>query len=216
MRLTRNKCADNEAPINHGVGEENEPAVAGALLELAACLGAANTASRIFAYIMSSVISMYYYMLFWYDQSNSKTHTSNTNTHKEAPGSQHVEHAHSIAVIVRARGQRRKDDEDDGGHEQRVGARPAVGQEAKEELADDGADKGNVRDILGGGGIGVDLLVFELEDRVDGPNDVVDVAVGEETGTAGEDRQRRLEEGLAADADFNGGFHHCCGRVSCS
>lgn len=64
MRLTRNKCANDETPINHGVGEEDEPAVAGALLELAACLGAANTASRIFAYIMSSVISMYYYMLF--------------------------------------------------------------------------------------------------------------------------------------------------------
>lgn len=49
-RLTRDKCANDETPVNHGVGEENKPAVAGALLELAARLGAANTASRIFAY----------------------------------------------------------------------------------------------------------------------------------------------------------------------
>lgn len=53
MRLTRHKCADDEAPINHGVGEENEPAVAGALLELAARLSAGNTASRIFTYTAS-------------------------------------------------------------------------------------------------------------------------------------------------------------------
>lgn len=125
-------------------------------------------------------------------------------------------------MVVRARGQRSEDDEDDGGHEQRVGARPAVGQEAKEQLADDGADKGNVRDILAGVGRGVDGAVFELEDGVDRPNDVVDVAVGEETGTAGEDGQSCLEEGLAAHADFNGGFHHCCcsqwvseGSLSC-
>lgn len=58
MRLTGNKCANNKAPINHGVGEENEPAVAGALLELAARLGAANTSSRIFAYMSSSIISI--------------------------------------------------------------------------------------------------------------------------------------------------------------
>lgn len=49
-KLTGNKCADNEAPINHGVGEENEPTVAGALLELAARLGTANATRRILAY----------------------------------------------------------------------------------------------------------------------------------------------------------------------
>lgn len=134
--------------------------------------------------------------------------TSNANTDKESPGSQHVEHANRLAVPVRASGQGSKDDEDDGGHEQRVGARPAIGQEAKEELSNDGADKGNVGHILAGVGRRVDLAVLKLEDGVDGTDDVVDVAVGEETGTASKDGQSRLEEGLAASADFNGGLHH--------
>lgn len=119
-------------------------------------------------------------------------------------------------MIVRASGQGSEDNEDDGGHEQRVGTRPAIGQEAKQQLAHDGADKGNVRHILAGVGRGVDLAVLKLEDGVDGTDDVVDVAVGEETGTASKDGQSRLEEGLAAGADFNGGLHHgYVGRGPC-
>jgi hypothetical protein len=39
--------------------------------------------------------------------------------------------------------------------------------EAKNELADDSASKGNVRDVLGGSGRGIDFLELELEDSVD-------------------------------------------------
>lgn len=142
--------------------------------------------------------------------------TSNANTDKESPSGQHVEHANRVAMVVRASSQSSEDNQDDGGHEQRVGTRPAIGQEAKEQLSNDGADKGNVRHILAGVGRGVDLFILELEDGVDGTNDVVDVAVGEETGTASKDGQSRLEEGLAAGADFNRGLHHDCGRGRCS
>lgn len=50
QKLTGNKSSNDKAPVNHGVGEENEPAVTGARLELAARLGTTNTTSRILAY----------------------------------------------------------------------------------------------------------------------------------------------------------------------
>lgn len=145
-----------------------------------------------------------------FDELGKRKRTSNANANKESPGSQHVEHANRLAVPVGASGQSSEDNEDDGGHEQRVGARPEIGQEAKKQLSNDGADKGNVGDILAGVGRGVDGAVLKLENGVDRPNDVVDVAVGEETGTASKDGQGRLEEGPAARADFKGRLHCCC------
>lgn len=145
----------------------------------------------------------------WTAESVAKRHTSNTNADKESPSSQHVEHADSIAVVVGTSGQGGKDNEDDGGNKQRVGARPAISQEAEEQLAHDSANKGNVGNILAGVGRGVDGAVLELQDGVDGTDDVVDVAIREQTGTASKDGQGRLEEGLAAHADFNGRLH-CC------
>lgn len=41
--------ADDEAPVDHGVGEEDEPAVSGAVFELAGGLGAAYAAGWILA-----------------------------------------------------------------------------------------------------------------------------------------------------------------------
>lgn len=43
-----------------------------------------------------------------------------------------------------------EDDEDDGGDEKGVDARPFICQVAEKELADDGAGKGNRRDIFYG------------------------------------------------------------------
>lgn len=98
--------------------------------------------------------------------------TSDADTDKEAPCRQDVEHAHGIAHPVRARGEGGEDDEDNGGEGQRVGARPVVGEEAKEQLADDDAGKSDAGDILEGRGAGVDGAVLSREDGVDRANDL--------------------------------------------
>lgn len=72
--LTRHEGTDNETPIDHGVGEQDEPAVAGAFLELASGFGTGDTAGRVLA--------------------------ADTDADKEAPGNEHVEHANGIAMPV--------------------------------------------------------------------------------------------------------------------
>lgn len=135
--------------------------------------------------------------------------TSNADTDKEPPGSQHVEHANGIAMVVGASSQGCKDNEDSGGHQQRIVARPAIGQEAKQQLSNDSASKGNVGHVLAGVAGGVDGAVLKLKDCVDRADDVVHVAVGEETSAASEDGQSSLEEALAGSGHLNGGLH-CC------
>ena len=49
-------------------------------------------------------------------------------------------------------GQSGEDDQDDGGDQKRIGSRPVVGQPAKGKLANDGAGKCDVTDIVFGGG----------------------------------------------------------------
>ena len=104
--------------------------------------------------------------------------TSNTDTDEKAPGRQHVEHADRLALPVRAGGEGGKDDEDDGGEEERVGARPVVGEEAKDELADDDAGERDAADVLLGGGLCVDFAVLAAEGGADGANDLEEVGVG--------------------------------------
>lgn len=107
--LTRNKGTNDKANVNHGIGKENEPAVAGALFELAGGLGASDTARGVLA--------------------------TNTDTDKEAPGGENVKEANGAAVPVGTRGEGGKDDEEDGGGDEGVGAGPVIRGEAKDELA---------------------------------------------------------------------------------
>lgn len=115
-------------------------------LELTGRLGGANATRRVFA--------------------------SYSDTDKEAPRREHVEHAVCGTFIVGAGRERREDDEDNGRQEERVGARPAVGEVAEEQLADDDAGKGDGGDILRGRGLGVYFVVLAAEDGVDGANDL--------------------------------------------
>lgn len=73
---------------------------------------------------------------------------ADTDTDEESPRGEHVEHADRLALEIGAGSQCGEDDEDDGGAEQRVGARPAVRQVAKGELADDGTGESDGRDVL--------------------------------------------------------------------
>lgn len=124
---------------------------------------------------------------------------SRATTHEEAPGGQHVEHADRVAVVVRAGGQGREDDEDGRRGQQRVGPRPLVRREAEEQLADHldrarstsatgpgpatpsappprdrtyRAGEGDVRDIMVGVGVLVGASVLGREHGVDGADDL--------------------------------------------
>lgn len=84
-------------------------------------------------------------------QTEEEKQTSNADTDKESPGSQNIEHANGVAMIVGTGRKRSEDDEDNGGQQEGVVTRPAIGEVAEDELADDSASKGNICDILGRG-----------------------------------------------------------------
>lgn len=104
---------------------------------------------------------------------------------------------------VRGSSEGSEDNQDDGRDEQRVHPGPAIGEIAKEQLADDGASKGDRRDlesqltiplsmclitdIVDGRGVGVCVWVLQCQDRAHGSNDIVYVAITEETGAACKD-----------------------------
>lgn len=52
MLLTWDKSTDDETPVDHGIGEENKPAVAAAGLELATGLGATHTSGWVFTWYL--------------------------------------------------------------------------------------------------------------------------------------------------------------------
>ena len=121
---------------------------------------------------------------------HSVRHREWGRAYEEAPDGQHGEHACGLAVVVGAGGQGGEDDEYDRGHEQRVGARPAVRQHAEDELADDGAGEGDGADDVLGLRARPRLAVLARQHRAHGPDHVVDVAVREEAGAARRHGQR--------------------------
>lgn len=118
--LTGNEGASDKAPVDHGVGEHDEPRVPRALLELTAGLGAADTAGRVLAteanpnlYIQESI-----------RQNVNPLQRKNgpqprgwraVGTYQETPGRQDVEHANDGALVVRGGSESREDDQNDGG-----------------------------------------------------------------------------------------------------
>lgn len=99
--------------------------------------------------------------------------TSNTDADKESPGGQHVEHADGVAMPVGAGGEGGEDDEDGGGGDEGVGSRPVVRGEAKDELAEDGAGKGDAGDDALGARVVKGGAVLSREGRVDRTNNLV-------------------------------------------
>lgn len=148
---------------------------------------------------------------------NGARSTSLVQTYKESPCGQDVKHADIVTLVVRPGGERSEDEQDDGRHEQRVGSRPVVSEPAECELSHDSTGKCDVTDVLLGVGVLVKVAVLQCEDRGDGSDDlcpgsmtiptrwhaksgcahVVDVAVGEETGAAGNDGHNGFSERLA-------------------
>ncbi len=93
-------------------------------------------------------------------------------THKESPGGEDVEHADGVAVVVRSGGEGGEDDQDDGRHHQRAGARPVVREVAKGKLADDSAGEGDGADDLLGLRVGPGAAVLQAQDRPDRADDL--------------------------------------------
>ena len=123
-----------------------KPPMTGAFLELTTGLGTANGSSRI--------LSAY------------------ANAHEESPCRQDVEHANRVALEVRSGGQRGEDDEDDGGHDQGVLARPVITQEPEQELTHDRAGEGNVGDVGLGRGVVEGVAILRGQDSVDRADDL--------------------------------------------
>lgn len=106
-----------------------------------------------------------------YPKQHRRTGTGDA-THEEAPRGQHVKHADRLTPVVRPRGEGGKHHEDDSRDEQRVGARPVVGKPPERELADDGAGKGDVADVLFGVGVLVEIAILQAKHGGDGSDDL--------------------------------------------
>lgn len=109
--------ASNETDVDGAIGEKDEPAVAGAGLELGRRLGGAHGAGWVFA--------------------------ANAHTDKEAPCDEHGQHAWDLAMPVGSGGKGCENEQEGGRDDQSVDAAPLVSEDAKYELAYNGTDKGN-------------------------------------------------------------------------
>ena len=139
------KSCNNESSINGEVCGEYEPSIAVTFLQLPRSLGARHTACGIFA--------------------------SDTDAKQEAVSRQGSKEALDTSMgTVRARSESGEDDEDDGGGQKGVPARPVIAEVAKCELTHDSSGECNGRDIALRVGRGVLLLVDSLEHRIDGTN----------------------------------------------
>lgn len=99
-------------------------------------------------------------------------HTANADTDEESPGSEHGEHALSLALEVRAGSEGSEENEDDGRCYEGIVAGPAIREVAEEELADDSAGESDTRDILGSGRSGVQSTVLKGKNGVDGTDNL--------------------------------------------
>jgi hypothetical protein len=102
-------------PVNHGVGEDDEPHIPGPGFELARRLGASHTAS----WILTSNAYPDLPKL-----SNTQAHLTSTGefTYEKPPSRHDIKHADRVTMIVRAGREGSEDEEDDSREHQRVGA----------------------------------------------------------------------------------------------
>lgn len=144
----RDEGTDHEAPINHDVGEHDEPAVASSALQLAAGLGASNRPRWIF--------------------------TTDTNADEETICRECCAHALEAATgSIGAGTESSEDDQGDGGDEKGVGAGPFVAGVSEDQLAEHGADEGERGNVLAGWGIGEGGAIDVAQDGVDGADNLI-------------------------------------------
>ena len=129
----RDKGANYETPINHHVGEQNEPAVSCAGLQLTSCFGARNRSSWVFS--------------------------TNSDADQETVCGKSREHATERSASIRASTKGCEYDQDDGGEEERIRPRPFITGVPEDKLAEDGACEGNGINVLLRPGIGVRFAV---------------------------------------------------------
>jgi len=136
------KSCNNESSINGEVCGEYEPSVAVTFLQLARSLGTRYTACRIF--------------------------TSDTDTKQEAESRQGSKETLDTSMgTIRACSESSEDDEDDGGDQKGVPARPVIAKVAKCELTHDSSGECDGRDVALRVGRGILFLVDCLEHRID-------------------------------------------------
>ena len=99
-------------------------------------------------------------------------HTTNANSNKESPSSQDVEHANAVTHVVGTSRQSSEDDENNGRDHKRIRARPMIREEAEDQLAQDSAGEGDVGDVFEGIRAGISSTVLNLQDSVDGSNNL--------------------------------------------
>src|SRR6202044_2018177 len=133
---------NNESSIDSEVCGEYEPSIAVTFLQLARSLSARYAACRIFP--------------------------SNTDTEQEAISRQGSKEALDTSMgTVRTCSESSEDDENDGGGQKGVPARPVIAEVAKCELTHDSSGECDGRDVALCAGRGVLLLVDRLVHRID-------------------------------------------------
>lgn len=100
--------AANTNPVDHGVGKQNEPHVPRPRLELARRFSTSHAARGILAADANANLQLLAFLLW-------NIGIQVLSTHEKAPRSQHIKHAHGIPMVVRARRQGRKHQQDNGG-----------------------------------------------------------------------------------------------------
>jgi hypothetical protein len=141
------KGADHEAPIDHHVCEHDEPAVSGTTLKLSRRFTTCHRTRRVFP--------------------------SNTNSNEKAVCGQSCKHALKTAMVpVRTSCKGGEDNQDHGGEEKGIFARPFVTEVTKQKLSKDSSGKGDGRDVLLGAGLCIIGFIKEAENGGNRPNDL--------------------------------------------
>lgn len=123
--------------------------------------------------------------------------TANTDTEEEAVSGESGQHAGDAAVsAIGASGESSEDEEDDGGSEDGPLAGEAIGGVAEDDDTNDFTDEDEGGDVaLGVAGLVLSLVEL-LQNGVDGADNAIEIAVGEQTGTASDDGSAALPPGL--------------------
>lgn len=118
----RQQSSEGEAEVDLHVCKSDEPAIALTRFDFTRGLGAGHTSGRVF--------------------------TADANSEQEAVGNESCEQTIGASVVAISTGsQGGKDDEDDGGDDQRLFATPVITREAEEQLAHDCTGKGNASNV---------------------------------------------------------------------
>lgn len=143
------ESSNDEAPIDHDVGEQDEPAIPRATLQLPTRFGTRNRACRVLP--------------------------PDPHADEEPIGRESREHALKAPLVsIGGSAEGGEEGQDDGGNQEGVLARPLVAGVAEDQLAEDGAGEGDGRDVLLGARPGVGITIDGAEEGGDGPDDLAE------------------------------------------